>query len=142
MNTMRLLIAMVLITTVTQAYAAKSHFDGKQPLFCTAVQMYQCDLTDGCIQVTAEEIGAGSAWHIDFKKKQLIAIREGAAPNSIQHIEVLDGKIFMTSVQDGSPTESDGVAWSVSINAADGMMTIMVAGEGVGFVGLGSCIPG
>ena len=140
---MRRFIITVLITATAaaQAQAAQMRLDGKRPMFCTAVQMYQCDLTYGCFQVTADEIGAASSWNIDFKKKLLTPTSIGAAPNPIQRSEVLDGKIFMTSVQDGSPDEIDGVAWSVSINTADGLMTITVAGDGVGFVGLGSCVP-
>ena len=132
----------VLITAIAaaQTQAAQMHLDGKRPMFCTAVQMFQCDLTYGCIQVTADEIGAASSWNIDFEKKLLTPTSIGAAPNPIQRSEVLDGKIFMTSVQDGSPDEIDGVAWSVSINTTDGLMTITVAGDGVGFVGLGNCV--
>lgn len=140
---MRRFIITVLITATAaaQAQTAQMRLDGKRPMFCTAVQMYQCDLTYGCFQVTADEIGAASSWNIDFKKKLLTPTKRGAAPNPIQHSEVLDGKIFMTSVQDGSPDEIDGVAWSVSINAVDGLMTFAVVGDGVGFVGLGSCVP-
>ena len=140
---MRRFIITVLITATAaaQAQAAQMRLDGKRPMFCTAVQMYQCDLTYGCFQVTADEIGAASSWNIDFRKKLLTPTSIGAAPNPIQRSEVLDGKIFMTSVQDGSPDEIDGVAWSVSINTADGLMTFAVVGDGVGFVGLGSCVP-
>ena len=140
---MRRFIITVLITATgaAQTQAAQNHFDGKRPLFCTAMQMYQCDLTNGCFQVTAEEIGTASAWNIDFKKMLLTPAKAGAAPNPIQHSEVLDGKIFMTSVQDGHPDEIDGVAWSASINSVDGIMTIMAAGDGFGFIGLGSCVP-
>ena len=134
-------ITVVLITATAAAQThAQTRLDGKQPMFCTAVQMFQCDLTYGCIQVTADEIGAASSWNIDFEKKLLTPTTIGAAPNPIQRSEVLDGKIFMTSVQDGSPDEIDGVAWSVSINTTDGLMTITVAGDGVGFVGLGNCV--
>ena len=114
--------------------------DGKQPMFCTAVQMFECDLTSGCFQVSPDEIGAASSWNIDFKKGLLTPTTIGAGSNPIKHSEVLDGKIFMSSVQDGSPDESDGVAWNVSINTANGLMTITVAGDGVGWVGLGNCV--
>ena len=137
----RFIITVLIAAAAAQTQAAEMRLDGKRPMFCTAVQMFQCDLTYGCTQVTADEIGAASSWNIDFKKKLLTPTKRGAAPNPIQHSEVLDGKIFMTSVQDGSPDEIDGVAWSVSINAVDGLMTFAVVGDGVGFVGLGSCLP-
>ena len=63
-----------------------------------------------------------------------------AQPNDIDRMELLDGKLFMSGIQDGLPGERDGVAWSVSINNPDGVMTIMVAGESIGVVGLGSCV--
>ena len=139
---MRIILIIVLITALaaTQTHAAQMHLDGKQPMFCTAVQMFQCDLTTGCFQVTADEIGAASSWNIDLKKMLLTPTRVGAASNPIKHSEVLDGKIFMSSVQDGSPDESDGVAWNVSINMTSGLMTITVAGDAVGWVGLGNCV--
>jgi len=133
------IIFLLTVTAVAQTHAAQ-YFDGRRPLLCTVVQMFECDLSYGCLQVTPDELGASNAWAIDFKRKQFTPAN-GGPPNSIEHTEVLDGKIFMTSIQDGNPAASDGVAWSASVNAADGMMTLMVAGEGVGFVGLGSCVP-
>ena len=139
---MHRLIITILVSATGLAHAEPSkHFDGKRPLLCTATQMFECDLTYGCMQVTADEIGAANAWAIDFKKRQLTPAIPGRAPNAIAHSEVLDDKIFMTGVQDGDPNESDGVAWSASINAANGVMTLMIAGEDVGFVGLGNCVP-
>ena len=132
---------MILLIFAGVHAGAANYFDGKRPLLCTAAQMFECDLTYGCLQVTPDELGATNAWAIDFKKQQLTPTGMGRATNAIGHVEVLDNKIFMTSVQDGDPEANDGVAWSASINAADGLLTLMIAGEGVGFVGLGNCIP-
>jgi hypothetical protein len=128
-------------TAIAPATASGEQFDGKRPLLCTAFRFFECDLADGCTPVTAEEIGAAGSWTMDFKKKEVTGTTEGSQPNAIAHVELLDGKLFLTGVQDGLPGERDGVAWSVSINNPNGVMTIMVAGEGVGIVGLGSCVP-
>jgi hypothetical protein len=123
------------------ASAAGEQFDGKRALWCSAFRMFECDLTHGCLPVTAEELGSASSWTVDFKKKEFTGNTENAQPNAIDRVELLDGKLFLSGIQDGLPVERDGVAWSVSINNPDGVMTIMIAGEGVGIVGLGSCVP-
>lgn len=140
---MRGLILVVLMTATTFAAAPTSaeQFDGKRPLLCSVFRMFECDLSEGCIPVTAEEIGSASSWTVDFKNKEFTGTTDNAQPNAIDRVELLDGKLFLSGIQDGLPIERDGVAWSVSINNPDGVMTIMVAGEGVGIVGLGSCVP-
>ena len=140
---MRGLILAGLITTsaMVAVPAIADQFDGKRPLLCSAFRMFECDLSGGCLPVTAEEIGSASSWTVDFKKKQFTGTTKGAEPNAIDRVEMLDGKLFLSGIQDGLPVERDGVAWSVSINNPDGVMTMMVAGEGVGIVGLGSCVP-
>lgn len=140
---MRGLILAVLMTgsAVAAAPAIADQFDGKRPLLCSAFRMFECDLSGGCLPVTAEELGSASSWTVDFKKKEFTGTTENAQPNEIDRVEVLDGKLFLSGIQDGLPVERDGVAWSASINNPDGVMTIMIAGEGVGIVGLGSCVP-
>jgi len=140
---MRGLILALVMTAVAfvAAPAAGEQFDGKRALLCTAFRMFECDLAEGCVPVTAQEIGAAGSWTVDFKKKEFTGTTENSLPNAIQHVALLDGKLFLSGIQDGLPIERDGVAWSVSINNPDGVMTIMVAGEGVGIVGLGSCVP-
>jgi hypothetical protein len=123
----------------TSAYGG--NFDGKRPLLCTAFRLFECDLSDGCLPATAAELGVAGSWTMDFKKKQVTGTAPGSLPNTIGQVELLDGKLFLSGIQDGLPNERDGVAWSVSINDPDGVMTLMAAGEGVGIVGLGSCVP-
>jgi hypothetical protein len=122
------------------APAAADQFDGKRALLCSAFRMFECDIAGGCTAVTPEELGSSSSWIVDFKKKAITGTSPNAQPNAIDRVELLDGKLFLSGIQDGLPGERDGVAWSVSINNPDGVMTIMVAGEGVGVVGLGSCV--
>jgi hypothetical protein len=140
---MRIMIVAAAMTAaaIVPAAAQSEQFDGKRPLLCSAFRMFECDLTHGCAAVTADEIGAAGAWTIDFKKKQFTGTAANSQPNAIDRVELLDGKLFLSGIQDGLPVERDGVAWSLSINNPDGVMTVMVAGEGVGIVGLGSCVP-
>ena len=140
---MRMMVVAAAMTAATflPATASSEQFDGKRPLLCSAFRMFECELATGCVAVTAEEIGAAGSWTIDFKNKQFTGTTEASLPNAIDHVQLLDGKLFLSGVQDGLPVQRDGVAWSVSINNPDGVMTMMVAGEGVGIVGLGSCVP-
>ena len=140
---MRIMMVAATITAAAMVpgLAGAETFDGKTPLLCSAFQMFECELAHGCTQVTADELGAAGSWNIDFRKKQVTGTAASSEPNTIDRVELLDGKLFLSGIQDGLPEERDGVAWSVSINNPDGVMTIMVAGEGVGIVGLGSCVP-
>lgn len=137
---------MIVATVMTAAvavpiFANAEQFDGKNPLLCSAFRLFECDLAHGCTSVTAEEVGIAGSWTIDFKKQEFTGTTANSEPNAIDRVELLDGKLFLSGIQDGLPVERDGVAWSVSINNPDGVMTMMVAGEGVGVVGLGSCVP-
>ncbi len=140
---MRTMMAATVLTAaaILPTAVTAEQFDGKRPLYCSAFRMFECDLSHGCVPVTTDEIGIAGAWHIDFKKKQVVCASANSKPNAIDRVELLDGKLFLSGIQDGLPEERDGVAWSVSINNPNGVMTIMVAGEGVGIVGLGSCVP-
>lgn len=121
--------------------AAAEPFDGKTPLSCSAFRIFECEIATGCNPVTAQEIGVAKSWDVDFKNKEFTGRAENAQPNTIGHFERLDGKLFLTGVQDGLPVERDGVAWAMAINSADGAMTMSAVGEGFVMVGLGSCIP-
>ena len=135
------ILAVVIMTAaVTAAPAIAEQFDGKRPLLCSAFRMFECDMANGCLPVKPEEVGAADSWNIDFKKKEFTGNNEGALPNAIEHVELLDGKLFLTGVQDGLPVQRDGVAWSAAINNPDGVMTMTVTGEGFVLVGLGSCV--
>ncbi|NIP15389.1 MAG: hypothetical protein GWM88_11995 [Pseudomonadales bacterium] len=137
----RLMIPCFLLPlALSGAPAAADQFDGKRDLLCSAFRMFECDMANGCTAVTPAELGASSSWIVNAKKKTITGTNPNAQPNDIDRVELLDGKLFMSGIQDGLPGERDGVAWSVSVNNPDGVMTIMVAGEGIGVVGLGSCV--
>jgi len=131
------LFATAFATTTTQAET----FDGKRALLCSAFRMFECDLAGGCVPVSADELGISGSWNLDFRKKTLTGTNATASTNTIDRSELLDGKLFLSGIQDGLPDERDGVAWSISINNPDGVMAMTVAGERVGYVGLGSCVP-
>jgi hypothetical protein len=134
--------AMILtVSTFAGAMAQAEIFDGKRSLLCSAFRVFECDLAGGCNAVSPEELGIAGAWIVDFRKKSLTGTHENSRPNAIDRVELLDGKLFLSGIQDGLPDQRDGVAWSASISQPDGVMTLTVAGERVGYVGLGSCVP-
>ena len=141
MNNSILAVMVMIAGAFAAAPAAAEQFDGKRPLLCSAFRLFECEIATGCNPVTAEEIGAAGSWTVDFKKKELTGTTENAQPNEIDKVELLDGKIFLSGVQDGLPIARDGVVWSMAINSPDGVMTMTAAGEGFVIVGLGSCVP-
>lgn len=140
MITLMLMGMAVAAAAAASTAAAAEQFDGKRPLLCSAFRIFECELATGCLPVTAAELGVASSWTLDFKKKEFTATTPDARPNTIDRVELLDGKLFLSGVQDGLPDQLDGVGWSVSITNPDGVMTMMIAGERVGVVGLGSCV--
>lgn len=138
----KLMITLILAAAASSTPAvAAEQFDGKRPLLCSAFRIFECELATGCVPVTAEELGVASSWTLDFKKKEFTGTHPNSQPNAIDRVELLDGKLFLSGVQDGLPDQLDGVGWSVSITNPDGVMTMMIAGDRVGVVGLGSCVP-
>ncbi len=139
---MRVSMFSLILLAVLSVPAAADVFDGKHPLLCTAFVLYQCDLESQCVAVKPEEVGAaGDAWTIDFRTKEVTSTTKGAVPNKIGGFQQIDGKLFLTGIQDGDPKIRDGAAWSVAINQPNGELTIAVAIEDGAFIGLGSCVP-
>ena len=104
-----LLSALVLTATAGAATAQAELFDGKRPLLCTAQRLFECNISTGCTPVSASEIGAPGSWTVDFRKKQFTGTNENAVPNAIDRVELLDGKLFLTGIQDGLPVSIETV---------------------------------
>ena len=139
-----LIVAMVAAGAegVTGATAHAGYFDGKHQLLCTAQQVFQCDFSEGCQRVVAEEVGGQGRYLVNFKKKTVTSgDPESPLKTSIQNREIVDNTMFIQGIEDGSTTRRDGAAWSMSINSPDGAMVLSVAAGDVSFTLLGACTP-
>ena len=128
----------LLIGTTAQA----GYFDGKHQLLCTAQQMFQCESTQGCQGVAAEDVGGQGQYLIDFKKKTVTSGNpESPLKTTIHNQEFIDNTLFIQGIEDGSTTRRDGAGWSMSINSPDGVMVLAVAAGDASFSVLGACTP-
>ena len=128
----------LLIGTTAQA----GYFDGKHQLLCTAQQMFQCESTQGCQGVAAEDVGGQGQSLIDFKKKTVTSGNpESPLKTTIHNQEFIDNTLFIQGIEDGSTTRRDGAGWSMSINSPDGTMVLAVAAGDASFSVLGACTP-
>ena len=95
------------------------------------------------LSVTPGEIRGVSHFEIDFGKKLITrAGVESAQKSVIKSVETdIDGKLIVQGAEDGEKDERDGAGWSISIMDPEGTMTMAVAGDGFGVVGLGACVP-
>ena len=139
----RIVLSVLLLIGVGANAAQASFFDGKDTLLCSVYQLYECDHPNGCSSVTPGEIRGVSHFEIDFGKKLITrAGVESQQKSVIERVETdVDGKLIVQGAEDGQKDERDGAGWSISIMDPEGTMTLAVAGDGFGVVGLGACVP-
>lgn len=135
-----LITFLVLISIGMEARA--DHFDGKTPLLCSIYQLYECDHPNGCVAVVPSEVNGMSHFNIDFRKKVITRAGVDSKQNStIQSSGTIDNKLIIQGMEDGEEDKRDGAGWTISILNPEGTMTMAVAGDGFGIMGLGACVP-
>lgn len=140
MKTTTLITAMMLMSISSTASA--NHFDGNTPLLCSIYQLYECDHPNGCIAVSPAQVNAMSHFDVDFRSKTVTRSDSTTGQSStIRSIDTIDRKLIIQGVEDGEEDERDGAGWSVSILDPEGTMTMAIAGDGFGIMGLGACVP-
>jgi hypothetical protein len=131
---MRLCLNGALLAGLTMA-AVNAHaeaVDGKKDLICAIFQWNECS-TEGCVPVSPEEIRGLRFLNVDFKGKKLKARDPGDKRESaILQMENKDYQIALQGME-------NAMAWSMTIDKADGEMTFSGARENVVFSGFGHC---
>lgn len=113
--------------TVSDAMAAD--FDGSKPLICTAIEVVDCVLFDGCQRAAPQTVNLPRFLRLDFEKNEING--EGRI-TAIQNVSNIEELMIMQGV------EGDR-AWSLSLSTTTGDITGTVAGDGYGFVVFGAC---
>ena len=54
----------------TASNALAADFDGSKPLICTATEVVDCALFDGCQRTTPQTVNLPRFLHLDFDKKK------------------------------------------------------------------------
>lgn len=130
MKIKRLKSLMVLsLWCLTVSNAMSADFDGSKPLICTATEVVDCALFDGCQRAAPQTVNLPRFMRLDFEKKE---IKGEGRTTAIQNVSNIEGLMIMQGV------EGDR-AWNLSLSTTTGDITGTVAGDGYGFVVFGAC---
>ncbi len=96
-----------------------------------------------CSMIAASAVGAGD---FDGSKPLLISVIRVIectpdAATTIEHQEVVDGKLILQGAEDGYEKMRDGLGWTMAISEESGQVVLTASGEQVAFVVFGACIP-
>jgi len=126
---------------VLAASPALADLDGSKPMICSAAEVYECNLDEGCVDTSSDTIEVPGLFRIDFGSGEISGILDdGSARTSVaRHKEILESKLVMQGVEQGWEGERDGSAWSVTITQDTAEMAMTASADETAFVILGSC---
>ena len=116
-------------------------FDGSVPLLCATTELFECTLTEGCVEVQPDEINAPKFLQIDYTKKIIEPIpkRDPDKNSKIEHSKDMEGKLILQGIEESIEGVRAGLGWTVTIMEDTGNFTLTASGDDVGFVLLGAC---
>ena len=103
------------------------------PLICSLSSIRAGDALTGCETVLHEEYNVPRFWKVDLEHRTITATRPDGTEASTK-IESMSGRLTRVSIQG----VDNGRAWSATIGD-DGSLSLVVSGEGFGFIGFGAC---
>ena len=118
--------------TAASMSAQAEAIDAKKSLVCAVFQWNECS-TEGCLAVSPAEIRGLRFLNVDFKGKKISARDPGDKRES--EIRDLANKDYQIALQG----MEYAMAWTMTIDKADGEMTFSGARENVVFSGFGHC---
>jgi hypothetical protein len=117
------------------SYLVAASYDGSVPLLCTAMTVLECEDIGECQRRTAMSVGLPPFLIVDFDKKLVRAPEQyGGQTSALKNLERLNARIVLHGGEEGR-------GWTIVIDEDTGTMSAAVAGNQVGFVVFGACIP-
>jgi hypothetical protein len=118
-------------------------FDGTRPLLVSVIRVIECTPDGACREVTPASVELPQFLKIDFNKKIISPAGAGdqTPGTTIEHQEVVDGKLILQGAEDGYEKMRDGLGWTMAITEATGQVVLTASGEQVAFVVFGASIP-
>jgi hypothetical protein len=116
------------------AGVSAADLDGSSNLVCAAVDVIGCTNGPGCREGSANEFGMPQFMFIDFKKQQIHATDETGLDvvSEIKSSEISEQQIILQGIENHR-------GWNVTINKANGELTVASLGSGVSFMVFGAC---
>lgn len=127
-------MASILALTLTPLCAVAQGVDGKNPLICSTVEVFDCEPGGSCIRGLARDIDAPQFFFLDFEKGLARTVRADGEEQTSAIGKTLaeEGQLILQGVQLGR-------AWSATIAQQSGDLVLSVAADGVAFVLFGAC---
>lgn len=121
-------------TMLLPAGLSAADLDGKTNLVCAAVDVIGCTNGPGCREGSANEFGLPQFMFVDFKKQQIHATDETGLDvvSEIKSSEITEQQIILQGIENHR-------GWSVTIDKANGGLTVTSSGSGVSFMVFGAC---
>jgi hypothetical protein len=140
---LKILTTVLLLAAATQAFARDEHYDGSDPLLCTAMTAQVCDI-HGCEQAGTDNLSGVRHFVVDFKRNRVKAARweEVDLEAKIDKVSHINHQLFLHGVNEEAGSDQDETrSWTMTIADPTGLMTLTVAGEEVALVMFGACVP-
>ena len=118
-------------------------YDGSKPLIFSVKTVLECAPNGESYIVTTEEMEIPQFLIVDCKKMTISPFPPipGRRDSVIKRLEHIDGKLILQGADDGVEHVRDGVGWTAAISEDTGRAVVTAAGEDVGFVIFGACMP-
>jgi hypothetical protein len=123
------------------ALAKDNHYDGSDPLLCTAMTAQICDVA-GCAAADREaELNGVKHLVVDFERNRIKSPGSGVEAK-IDSFKQVDNRLFVHGISERVDAEEDDArSWTMAIADPTGMMTLTLAGEEMALVMFGACAP-
>jgi len=117
-------------------------FDGTRPLLCTVISVIESTPSENR-SVSAESIGLPQFIMIDSAKKKIWPAmdKEGNKTSEIKRVDHVGGNLILQGVDEGIEKKREAVSWTATISEETGKLVLTAAGDQVGFVIFGACLP-
>jgi hypothetical protein len=141
MKVHKIIIVTVLCLFVVSVHAHAGEFDGTKPLLCATIKVIECSKSEGCMELTPEDVALPPFFVIDFDKKEIQSTKESAIQkkSKIKHLDHVDGKLIIQGAEDGVEGVRDGVGYTLAISEDSGKFVLAASGDAVAFIIFGAC---
>lgn len=132
---MRYISAPLMLTGCALAFSAAAEpVDGSKPLLCATIDTIECVAQADCQYGTSDSLGFPQFLEIDTQGKRITADRPDGTrlDTTITTVSEFDDRLVFQGVE-------NSMGWSVSINRANGRMTVAIAGKQIAFMVFGAC---
>lgn len=137
-------LATIVGGTLLACTAQAEVITGDQPVLCALSDFMQCEASADCERVSPEAINAARFLEINFKNERIEArlladdeprVTRYERKETMGDLLVLQGAEGEVQVTDG------GLGYTLALTKTTGRVTLTAAGDRVGFVAFGACLP-